>query len=207
VGSLLFGLLILSSGAAAKEFKPGDLSVCNASRCVSIRGQSVLSALASFYYDGAQPQARAGAPGLGVPFFQLEFSNGYVTGIVAGTGIGRFLSYGVNLDQFQGGVWYRVPARAVAGLRSLTVGLAPLRLTTAALTVPGTFSVRTLGVRQPSPRIPRPAASGRHGNSWRWSLGLVPLAALIALVLLARRRRRWVFRDAVDFGRSRSCRG
>ena len=132
-GWLLVGSLVLCSGAAAKQFRPGDVRVCNASRCVSIRSQSVLNALASFYYDSARRPVRAMSPRLGVPFFRLEYSDGYVTGIVAGTGLTRFLSYGVNLGQFQGGVWYRVPGRAVVGLRSLTVGLAPLRLTAAAL--------------------------------------------------------------------------
>jgi hypothetical protein len=133
-GGLLICSLALCSGAAAKRFRPGDLRVCDASRCISIRSQSVLNAMAAFYYDSARRPVRARSPRLGVPFFRLEFSDGYVTGIVAGSGLTRFLSYGVNLGQFQAGVWYRVPGRAVAGLRSLTVGLAPLRLTAAAVT-------------------------------------------------------------------------
>jgi hypothetical protein len=132
--SLVVVSLVLCSAAAAKQFRPGDLRVCNASRCVSIRSQSILNAFASFYYDNNRRPVRAESPRLGVPFFRLEFQNGYVTGIVAGAGLTRFLSYGVNLGQFRGGVWYHVPGRAVGGLRSLTDGLAPLRLTAAALT-------------------------------------------------------------------------
>jgi hypothetical protein len=132
-GLALVGLLIFNSGAAAKEFKPGDLRVCDAKRCVSIKSRTVLDALSAFYYDSATPPARVSAPRLGVPFFRLEFSNGYVTGIIADPQLDRFLSYGVNLDQFRAGVWYRAPTRAVAGLRQLTIGLAPLRLTGTAL--------------------------------------------------------------------------
>jgi hypothetical protein len=68
-GALLVGSLVAGSSALAKEFTPGDLSVCNASRCVSISSQSVLNALASFYYDSAQPPARADAPRFGTPVF------------------------------------------------------------------------------------------------------------------------------------------
>jgi hypothetical protein len=188
-GSLLVWSLILSSGAVAKDFRPGDLSVCNASRCIPIRSQSVLNALASFYYDSARPPARAHAPRLGMPFFRLEFSNAYVTGIVAGAGLNRFLSYGVNLDQFRDGVWYRVPARAVAGVRRLTVGLTPLRLAGAAVA-----GAPTVGAQSPGATQPRPPSqhSTAPGSSLSWPLGLVPLAALVALALAARRRRRLV---------------
>jgi hypothetical protein len=190
-GSLLVWSLILTS-AAAKDFTPGVLSVCNASRCVSIRSQSVLNALASFYYDSARPPARARAPRLDVPFFRLEFSDGYVTGIVAGSGLNRFLSYGVNLNQFRDGVWYRIPAGAVAGLRLLTVGLTPLRLTGAALAAIPTFGVQPRGATQPRPPGRGSTTAGGHSGSLSWLLGLVPLAALVALTLVARRRRRSV---------------
>jgi hypothetical protein len=63
---------------------------------------------------------------------QLRFTNGYVTGVVAGRRLDRFLSYGVNLDRFFGGTWYRVPRAAAAALRRLAAGLPPLRLTPAA---------------------------------------------------------------------------
>jgi hypothetical protein len=186
-GALVVGSLLPGSSALAKEFRPGDLRVCNASRCVSIKSQPVLNALASFYYDSAQPPARAHGPRLGMPIFGLEFPNGYVTGIVAGTGLNRFLSYGVNLGQFQEGIWYRVPARAVAGLGRVTAGLTPLRLTAAGLTDTGTFADQR-GATPRSPRGQRPATPGGN-RSPSWLLGLVAVAALIALALLTRRHR------------------
>jgi hypothetical protein len=121
-----------SSGAAAKEFRPGDLRACGAMDCVAITNQDVLNAISAFYYGPRRP-ARIRAPRLGVPFFQLKFTNGYVTGIVATVQLNRFLSYGVNTGQFNRGAWYAVPARAVAGLREATSGLKPLRLTRGSL--------------------------------------------------------------------------
>jgi len=64
---------------------------------------------------------------------QLRFRNGYVTGIVAGAQLDRFLSYGVNLGQFAKGRWYRFPALAAAELRRLASSLRPMRLTPAAI--------------------------------------------------------------------------
>ncbi len=112
VGRILAAAVLVASlavsSAVAKEFRPGDLSICSATRCVEIRSQSVLSELAKFYYDPAKRPARTHAPRLGTPFLRLEFSNGYITGIVAGARESKFLSYGVNLDQFRTGIWYRV---------------------------------------------------------------------------------------------------
>lgn len=186
---VLLSSLILTSGAAAKHFGPGDLSVCSANRCVSIRSQPTLNALAAFYYDSAKPPARVRAPSLGVRFFQLEFSNRYITGIVAGTNLTRFLSYGVNLDQFQSNAWYRVPAGAVAELRRLTSALTPLHLTAAAITYPNAFAVPSSGAGPPRPQAVRRAAHGGQANL-PWALVILPLAALVAFALLARRRRR-----------------
>jgi hypothetical protein len=189
-GSLLVGSLILTSGASAKDFKPGDLSVCDAKRCVSIKSRPVLNALSVFYYDSAVPPAPVRAPGLGMPFFRLEFSNGYVTGIIASAELNRFLSYGVNLDQFRAGVWYRVPPRAVAGLRELTVGFTPLRLTSGAIASTSTFGVQSSAASEPPPRTQRRAGTGDRGSAVPWPLAVVSLTALIALASLARRRRR-----------------
>jgi hypothetical protein len=190
-GSLLIGLLLLSSGAAAKEFKPGDLSVCNAKRCVSIKSQPVLNALSAFYYNSAVRPARARAPRLRMPFFRLTFSDGYVTGIIASKELGRFLSYGVNLDQFRPGVWYRVPTRAMVGLRELTADLAPLRLTRAALaSIHGTV-VQSPAATHPPLRTQRASGTGGHHSSGLlWALAVLSVAALIALTSLAIRRRR-----------------
>ena len=124
--------LAVTPAAAGKDFKPGDLRVCNAHRCVPIVNRAILPLLGAFYYGphdpGVAPRARLGAPA-----FELRFTNRYVTGIVAAARLDRFLSYGVNLDRFQRGSWYRVPARLAAELRKLTAGMKPLRVTRAAL--------------------------------------------------------------------------
>ena len=72
-------LLVLPS-ASAKDFGPGDLRVCNATRCVPIV-KAVLPKLRSFYYSG--PALRTGPTALGTPYYELRFRNNYVTGIVA----------------------------------------------------------------------------------------------------------------------------
>jgi hypothetical protein len=135
--ALLLGAaaLAFTSVAAAKEFRPGDLRVCNAKRCVGLTDQAVLNVFSSFYYRRSAQPSLVRSPRLGAPYFQLRFRQGYVTGIVATTQLDRFLSYGVNLDQFQRGKWYRVPPRAAFELRMVTAaaGLKPLRLTQAAV--------------------------------------------------------------------------
>jgi hypothetical protein len=119
--------------AGAKDFHPGDLRVCDAKRCVAVTSRAVLPQLGSFYY-GSYGLTRLHRPALGTPYYQLRFRNGYVTGIVAGARLDRFLSYGVNLGRFVHGRWYAVPRRLSAELRRLTESLPPLRLTHAALT-------------------------------------------------------------------------
>ena len=124
--------LVVVSVAAAKDFRPGDLRVCNKARCIAIADQKVLDTLSAFYYGRPKPR-RALPPALGVPYYELRFTNGYTTGIVATAALDRFLSYGVNLNQFARGRWYRVPAAASAELRRLAAPLAPLRLTRTAI--------------------------------------------------------------------------
>jgi hypothetical protein len=124
--------LLLVPGAAAKDFRPGDLRLCNTSRCVKIVDPKVVATLGPFYYSNGSPP-RVQAPALGARMYELRFPNGYATGIVAGRSLDRFLSYGVNLDRFGKGVWYRVPPRLAAGLTRLATSLRPLRLTKAAL--------------------------------------------------------------------------
>jgi hypothetical protein len=124
--------LAFTSAAAAKDFGPGDLSICNAKRCVAITDRQVLDSLSTFYYGNTR-LSMSGPPRMRSPFFQLRFRNGYVTGIVASTSLDRFLSYGVNLDRFQRGKWYRVPEKAALGLRRLTTRLKPLRLSLGAV--------------------------------------------------------------------------
>lgn len=124
--------LAVTPAATAKDFKPGDLRVCNAHRCVPITNRAVLPLLGAFYYG--PHDARVASPArIGAPAFELRFPNGYVTGIVASARVDRFLSYGVNLQHFHRGVWYRVPARLASELRKLTAGMKPLRVTQAAL--------------------------------------------------------------------------
>jgi len=134
---LLLGLVAASAlfvlpSAAAKEFRPGDLRVCNAKRCVAIMKSGALERIGAFYYGsyGLTPVRR---PPLRVPYYELRFRNGYATGIVATARLDRFLSYGVNTGRFQARRWYGVPRRASAELRRLTHGLRPLRLSRAAL--------------------------------------------------------------------------
>jgi hypothetical protein len=124
--------LLAVPAAVAKDFQPGDLRLCNATRCVPVLAREAVEALSGFYYTGAQP-ARAPTVRLGAPAFQLRFRNGYVTGIVATAKLDRFLSYGVYLGRFQRGVWYLLPDVAARELRRLAVGLTPLRITQAAL--------------------------------------------------------------------------
>ena len=125
-------VLLFLPSASAKNFGPGDLRVCNATRCVPIVKRDVLPLLGSFYYSGPAP-AQLRAPALGTPYYQLRFRNNYVTGIVATRHLDRFLSYGVHLERFDANIWYAVPRRLSAELQRLTVGMRPLRISQAAL--------------------------------------------------------------------------
>jgi hypothetical protein len=125
--------LVVVPGATAKDFGPGDLRVCGAAgRCVPVVDAHVLPLLGSFYYSGPQP-VRMSKPRLGVPYFELRFRNGYVTGIAATARVDRFLSYGVYLGRFARGTWYRLPSRLAEELRALSRTLTPLRLTRQAI--------------------------------------------------------------------------
>jgi hypothetical protein len=133
LGATLAAAVLLWTGpAGAKDFKPGDLRICNAKRCVAIADPRILPLVGAFYYRTGSPPA-ASAPRMGAPMFELRFRNGYVTGIVATARLDRFLSYGVDLERFDKGKWYRVPARLAAELRRLAAPLEPLRLTASAL--------------------------------------------------------------------------
>jgi hypothetical protein len=124
--------LVAVPAASAKDFKPGDLRLCNAKRCVAILDQPALDAFGAFYYGARKPRGTA-RPALRAPYYELRYRNGYATGIVATPRLACFLSYGVNGQQFVRGRWYRVPARAAAEVRRLSSRLAPLRLTRTAL--------------------------------------------------------------------------
>jgi hypothetical protein len=92
----------------------------------------VLRLLASFYYGDSTP-VRVRRPKLGVPYYELRYRNGYVTGIIATRRLDRFLSYGVVLGRFTRDQWYKVPHKVSREFRRLTVGLRPLRLSPAAV--------------------------------------------------------------------------
>jgi hypothetical protein len=124
-------LLVLTS-ASAKDFRPGDLRVCNKTRCIAIVNHDVLPEIGSFYYNGPCPE-RVRRPKLGAPYYELRTPNGYVTGIVATRRLDPFLTYGVNDGRFARDRWYAVPRKLSGELRRLTVDLHPRRLTRAAL--------------------------------------------------------------------------
>jgi hypothetical protein len=119
-------------GAGAKGFEPGDVRICGATTCRAVVRPAGARALGAFIYTGRQP-AVAARPALGAPTFQLRYDNGYVAGILAGVRRDRFLSYGVYLERFRRGSWYRLSPAAAREVRLLTTGLRPRRLTVAAL--------------------------------------------------------------------------
>ncbi len=122
--------LIGVSGAAAKEFGPGDLRLCNAETCVPVVDAAATKALSRLYFTGPQPAVVA-RPRWGAPAFELRFGNDYATGAVGGARLDRFLSFGVHLERFRRGAWYRVPPRAASELRRLAESLEPLHVTRA----------------------------------------------------------------------------
>ena len=131
--SVAVAALVALPAASAKDFKPGDIRICNSDHCRAVVNRSVLGLLAAFYYDDRSAPARASRARLGQPYYQLRYPNGYVTGIVATQHLDRFLSYGVFLGRFARYRWYEIPTRASHEFRRLTVGLRPLRLTRAAI--------------------------------------------------------------------------
>ena len=114
-------VLVLSQAAGArtmKQFRPGDVRVCGVHRCVSIRSQRVLDALANLYYGRPAP-TRTVAPKKRSFYLRLVYKDGYVTGVAAGSRFTHFLSFGVNLGQFAARTWYAVPRPVAAELRLL----------------------------------------------------------------------------------------
>jgi hypothetical protein len=127
VGLLVAVALLVVPTASGKVFKPGDVRLCNAKRCVPIRNRVVLDKLGSFYY-GSYALTPVRAPTHGAPYYELQFRNGYVSGVVATRRLDHFLSHGVNVGRFANDQWYGVPPRVSAELRRLAVGLPPFRL-------------------------------------------------------------------------------
>ena len=116
-----------ANATTMKQFRPGDVRACGVDRCVAIRSQRVLDTLASFYYGRRMP-TRAAAPKKRASYLRLVYRDGYVTGIAAGSGFTRFLSFGVNLGQFGARTWYVVPRPVAAELRRLALHIAAGRL-------------------------------------------------------------------------------
>jgi hypothetical protein len=125
--------LVTLPAASAKDFKPGDVRICNSDHCRAVVNRRVLALLAAFYYQRRSPPVREARPQLGQHYYELRYRNGYVTGIVATQRLDRFLSYGVFLGRFARYRWYEIPAMASRDFRRLTVGLRPLRLSRAAI--------------------------------------------------------------------------
>jgi hypothetical protein len=125
--------LVALPAASAKDFKPGDVRICNSDHCRAVVNNKVLALLAAFYYRRRSPPARVARPQFGQPYYELRYRNGYVTGIVATQRLDRFLSYGVFLGRFTRYRWYEIPAAASREFRRLAVGLRPMRLSSAAI--------------------------------------------------------------------------
>jgi hypothetical protein len=119
--------LLVIPAAAAKDFHPGDLRVCGKTRCVAIVNKRVLRILSAYYY-GATKIHQARPVRLGAPGFELRFTNGYVSGVVAGASLDRFRGNGFYCGRFVRGRWYRFPREATAALKKLTANFRPLRV-------------------------------------------------------------------------------
>jgi hypothetical protein len=119
--------LVAAPTSTAKDFRPGDLSLCSARHCIVLTDRPLLRALASFIYGPAKvvPAHRLRP---GAPVLQLRYRDGYVPGLVGGARLGRFRSHGVFCGRFHRGGWYRVPAALARDLRRAAHGLTPLRL-------------------------------------------------------------------------------
>jgi hypothetical protein len=113
-----------ANASTMKQFRPGDVRACGIHRCVAIRSQRVLDALARFYYGRPAP-TRIAAPQKRASYLRLVYRNGYVTGVAAGSRFTRFLSFGVNLGQFGARTWYAVPVLVAAELRRLARDISP----------------------------------------------------------------------------------
>lgn len=127
IALLATGALICISTAVAKDFRPGDLGVCNASRCVPIRDRSVLRTFAAFFWGDARVSI-AHPPRRGEPAIDLRFNDGSLAGVVGGRKLDRALVNGLNCGRFRRGIWYRLPASAAVEVSRLAAPLARLRV-------------------------------------------------------------------------------
>jgi hypothetical protein len=123
------GLLAVPS-AVAKDFGPGDIKVCGRSQCVPIVNKRLLRILSAYYY-GPRKVVLAAPVRIGARGFALRWRNGYTSAVVGGATLDRFRAQGFFCGRFVRGRWYRFPVEATAGLRKLTAGIRPLRVTAA----------------------------------------------------------------------------
>jgi hypothetical protein len=114
--AVVLSSFLLAAVAVAKEFPRGELRVCGATQCRTVKpAQS--RAFSSLLW-GDKPVSRAPTPRVGSPIYQLRFPNGPVGAIITAMAI---RVHGLNCGRFQRGKWYRLPAT----LRHLTDGLSP----------------------------------------------------------------------------------
>ena len=126
IAALVVTMVVFGTPAAtAKDFRPGDLRVCNHTRCVVVTNAYVTRLFSSFYYGDARVRVAAEAR-VGAPAFELRLSS-LVLGLAATARLDRVLVYGIYCERFRRGVWYRLPARAAQELRRVTTELRPLR--------------------------------------------------------------------------------
>lgn len=112
--------LVVGAAAWAKEIRPGELLICGAKHCRTVKEPSQARAFSELLW-GDRPVARAHTPPVGSPVFQVRFRDGPAGAIVSATAI---RVAGLNCGRFQRGNWYRLPAK----LGGLTRGLEPRRL-------------------------------------------------------------------------------
>lgn len=120
-------IVVFAPAASAKLFGSGDLRVCASGRCLPITSRPVLNEISVFYYGSASPVV-AKSPNVRAPYVELQFRDGYVTGVASGSRFDRFLSFGVNVGHFAAGTWYAIPNRVAAELRRLASRLRPKAL-------------------------------------------------------------------------------
>ena len=130
LAAVVLAVLLAAGGAGAKEFAPGDVRVCDATRCVPVTTPAIVRLLARFVYTGTKPAVVA-RPAWGAPAFELRYRNNYAAGVAASARLDRFLSFGVYAERFRPRVWYRMPPELGVELRRLTEGMRPYRVTRA----------------------------------------------------------------------------
>jgi hypothetical protein len=119
LGLLAVSALIVAAGASAKEFPPGSLRICGATRCRVVTDAQSRTFSALLWGD--RPVTPAPTPRVGSSIFQLRFQNGPAGAIISATAI---RVHGLNCGRFRRGRWYRLPA----SIRRVGNGLEPKRL-------------------------------------------------------------------------------